>query len=93
MWRHSDLFTVFSQGYQAIGEVPTTRRRGSATVAKQMREAGVSGPCLAAAPLMHGMAWFTSMGRLMTGVDGGQPRPSAPSTRTSCGSSSSATAS
>jgi fatty-acyl-CoA synthase len=32
-----------------------------------MREMGVAGPCLAAAPLMHGMAWFTSMGRLMTG--------------------------
>jgi fatty-acyl-CoA synthase len=66
MWRHSDLFTVFSQGYQAIGEVPTTLTR-VAELAKQMREAGVSGPCLAAAPLMHGMAWFTSMGRLMTG--------------------------
>jgi 3-oxocholest-4-en-26-oate---CoA ligase len=66
MWRHSDLFTVFSQGYQAIGEVPTTLTR-VAELAKQMREMGVSGPCLAAAPLMHGMAWFTSMGRLMTG--------------------------
>ena len=66
MWRHSDLFTVFSQGYQAIGEVPTTLTR-VAEIAKQMRQAGVSGPCLAAAPLMHGMAWFTSMGRLMTG--------------------------
>jgi fatty-acyl-CoA synthase len=66
MWRHSDLFTVFSQGYQAIGEVPTTLPRVAA-LAKQMRAVGVSGPCLAAAPLMHGMAWFTSMGRLMTG--------------------------
>jgi len=32
-----------------------------------MREMGVAGPCVAAAPLMHGMAWFTSMGRIMTG--------------------------
>ena len=66
MWRHGDLFTVFSQGYAAIGAAPTTPAEVGA-VAKQMREAGVSGPCLAAAPLMHGMAWFTSMGRIMTG--------------------------
>ena len=66
MWRHSDLFTVFSQGYQAIGEVlGTVKAVGEA--AKRMREFGVAGPCVAAAPLMHGMAWFTSMGRLMTG--------------------------
>jgi fatty-acyl-CoA synthase len=66
MWRHSDLFTVFSQGYQAIGEVPDSVEAVGAT-AKRMREMGVAGPCIAAAPLMHGMAWFTSMGRLMTG--------------------------
>src|SRR5215470_4573348 len=66
MWRHSDLFTVFSQGYQAIGEVPATVA-GVGAAAKRMREMGVAGPCVAAAPLMHGMAWFTSMGRLMTG--------------------------
>jgi 3-oxocholest-4-en-26-oate---CoA ligase len=66
MWRHADLFTVFSQGYRAIGETPTTVAEVGAS-AKRMREMGVSGPCLAAAPLMHGMAWFTSMGRLMTG--------------------------
>ena len=66
MWRHADLFTVFSQGYRAIGEAPTSPAEVGAT-AKRMREMGVSGPCLAAAPLMHGMAWFTSMGRIMTG--------------------------
>ncbi|HSQ01226.1 MAG TPA: acyl-CoA synthetase [Candidatus Dormibacteraeota bacterium] len=66
MWRHRDLFRVFSQGYQAIGEVPATAAEAG-VLAKRMREAGVSGPCLAAAPLMHGMAWFTSMGRLMVG--------------------------
>jgi fatty-acyl-CoA synthase len=66
MWRHADLFTVFSQGYQALGEVPDSVS-GVGAAAKRMREFGLSGPCVAAAPLMHGMAWFTSMGRLMTG--------------------------
>jgi fatty-acyl-CoA synthase len=66
MWRHGDLFTVFSQGYQAIGEMPSSPAEVGA-FAKRMRDMGVSGPCIAAAPLMHGMAWFTSMGRLMTG--------------------------
>ena len=66
MWRHRDLFTVFAQGYQAIGETPGTPAEVGAT-AKRMREMGISAPCLAAAPLMHGMAWFTSMGRIMTG--------------------------
>ena len=66
MWRHADLFRVLSQSYQAIGEVPSTPAEAGA-LAVRMREAGVSGPLLAAAPLMHGMAWFTSMGRILTG--------------------------
>ncbi len=66
MWRHSDLFRVLSQSYQAIGEVPSTPAETGA-IAKRMRDGGVSGPLLAAAPLMHGMAWFTSMGRVLTG--------------------------
>jgi acyl-CoA synthetase (AMP-forming)/AMP-acid ligase II len=66
MWRHADLFTVLSQSYKAIGELPSTPAEAGA-LAKRMREMGVSAPCLAAAPLMHGMAWFTSMGRLLTG--------------------------
>lgn len=66
MWRHGDLFRVLSQSYQAIGEIPTTPLEAG-DIARRMREMGVSGPCLAAAPLMHGMAWFTSMGRLMVG--------------------------
>ncbi len=66
MWRHADLFRVLSQSYQAIGEIPTTPAEAG-DIARRMREMGVSGPCLAAAPLMHGMAWFTSMGRLMVG--------------------------
>src|SRR5262250_476784 len=47
MWRHSDLFTVFSQGYQAIGEVPATVA-GVGAAAKRMRELGLAGPCVAA---------------------------------------------
>ena len=66
MWRHADLFTVLSQGYQAIGERPSNPAEVGA-LAKRMRDLGVAAPCLAAAPLMHGMAWFTSMGRLLTG--------------------------
>lgn len=66
MWRHRDLFRVLAQGYQAIGEVPATAAEAG-VLARRMREMGLSGPCLAAAPLMHGMAWFTSMGRLMVG--------------------------
>ncbi|MEO8602394.1 MAG: acyl-CoA synthetase [bacterium] len=66
MWRHMDLFRVLSQSYQAIGEVPATPAEAG-TLALRMREGGVSGPLLAAAPLMHGMAWFTSMGRILVG--------------------------
>ena len=67
MWQHAELFKIFSAGYAAAGgEVPATPAEAGAT-AKRMREMGVSGPSLAAAPLMHGMAWFTSMGRLVTG--------------------------
>ncbi|MDX2166526.1 MAG: AMP-binding protein [Deltaproteobacteria bacterium] len=66
MWRHQDLFQVLSQSYQAIGEIPSTPAEAG-VLAKRMREGGVSGPLLAAAPLMHGMAWFTSMGRVLVG--------------------------
>jgi len=67
MWTHADLFKQFSAGYMAIGgEVPTTVE-GVGRAAKTMREMGVSGPQIAAPPLMHGMAWFTSMSRIMTG--------------------------
>lgn len=66
MWRHRDLVRVLSQSYQAIGEVPSTAAEAG-VLAKRMRDMGLSGPLLAAAPMMHGMAWFTSMGRLMVG--------------------------
>jgi fatty-acyl-CoA synthase len=67
MWTHADLFKQFSVGYMALGgEVPTTPE-GVGRAARTMREMGVAGPQIASAPLMHGMAWFTSMSRLMTG--------------------------
>jgi fatty-acyl-CoA synthase len=67
MWSHADLFQQFKAGYMAMGgEVPTTVE-GVGRAARTMREMGVAGPQIAAPPLMHGMAWFTSMSRLMTG--------------------------
>jgi acyl-CoA synthetase (AMP-forming)/AMP-acid ligase II len=67
MWTHADLFKQFSVGYMVLGgEVPTTPE-GVGRAARTMREMGVAGPQIASAPLMHGMAWFTSMSRLMTG--------------------------
>jgi len=67
MWTHADLFKQFSAGYMAMGgEVPTSVA-GVGRAARTMREMGVAGPQIAAPPLMHGMAWFTSMSRLMTG--------------------------
>lgn len=67
MWSHANLFKQFAAGYMAIGAEPPTTLEGVGAMAKQMRDMGVSGPQMAAAPLMHGMAWFTSMSRLMTG--------------------------
>jgi acyl-CoA synthetase (AMP-forming)/AMP-acid ligase II len=67
MWTHADLFKQFSAGYMALGgDVPTTVE-GVGKAAKTMREMGVAGPQIAGPPLMHGMAWFTAMSRLMTG--------------------------
>jgi fatty-acyl-CoA synthase len=66
MWTHADLFRQFSAGYVVLGEVPATVEAVGAA-AKTMREMGVAGPQIAAPPLMHGMAWFTAMSRLMTG--------------------------
>ncbi len=63
MWPHRSLFAQFSASYMPLGGfVPSTLdEAGDAAV--QL----ASGPSLAAAPLMHGMAWFTSMSALMTG--------------------------
>ena len=46
--------------------VPETVEQ-AAEAAEQLIAVGASSPGLAAAPLMHGMAWFTSMSKLMAG--------------------------
>jgi len=67
MWTHADLFKQFSAGYMVLGgDVPATVE-AVGRAAKTLREMGVAGPQIAAPPLMHGMAWFTSMSRIMTG--------------------------
>jgi len=66
MWRHQDLFRQFAAAYQALAEVPTSPA-AAADAAAQLHAMGMSGPVLAAAPLMHGMAWFTSMSGLLVG--------------------------
>lgn len=66
MWRHRDLFAQFAAAYQLLGEVPTTTA-AAAEAAVRLHGMGLSGPVLAAAPLMHGMAWFTSMSGLLVG--------------------------
>ncbi len=67
MWRQSALVNQFSAGYQPLGDVQPQTPADAAEAAVKLHEMGASGPSLAAAPLMHGMAWFTSMGKLMTG--------------------------
>ena len=66
MWTHADLFKQFSASDMVLGDIPNTVEAVGAT-ARTMREMGVAGPQIAAPPLMHGMTWFTSMSRLMTG--------------------------
>ena len=66
MWRHRDLFVQFSASYQMLGEVPSTPA-GVGEAAARLLAMGMAGPILAAAPLMHGMAWFTSMSGLLVG--------------------------
>lgn len=67
MWTHRALFEQFKSSYMMSGNpVPTTPAE-AASAAVKMHEKNAAGPGLAAAPLMHGMAWFSSMGRLMIG--------------------------
>lgn len=67
MWPHHALFAQFSAGYMPLGGFVPKTPTEAAEAAVKLGEMGASGPGIAAAPLMHGMAWFTSMGRLMTG--------------------------
>ena len=67
MWKHSALFAQFKSSYMPLGDfVPETVEQ-AAEAAEQLIAVGASSPGLAAAPLMHGMAWFTSMSKLMAG--------------------------
>jgi len=67
MWKHKQLFAQLSASYAPLGGfVPATVDEvGDAAV--KLEGIDANGPGLAAAPLMHGMAWFSSMGKLMTG--------------------------
>jgi len=67
MWKHKQLFAQLSASYAALGGfVPATVDEvGDAAVKLDAMDG--NGPGLAAAPLMHGMAWFSAMGKLMTG--------------------------
>ena len=67
MWPHRALFAQFSAGYMPLGGFVPSTPQECADAAVQLDEMGAAGPSLAAAPLMHGMAWFTSMSTLMTG--------------------------
>jgi acyl-CoA synthetase (AMP-forming)/AMP-acid ligase II len=67
MWKHRQLFAQLSASYAPLGGfVPATVDEvGDAAV--KLGALDANGPGLAAAPLMHGMAWFSSIGKLMTG--------------------------
>jgi fatty-acyl-CoA synthase len=67
MWPHRALFAQFSATYMPLGAPPPTTIAEAADAAAKLDEMGAVGPSLAAAPLMHGMAWFTSMSTVMTG--------------------------
>jgi fatty-acyl-CoA synthase len=67
MWRHKALYAQLSASYMALGGPPPATLEEVAEAAVKLDAIGQAGPGLAAAPLMHGMAWFSSMGRLMIG--------------------------
>jgi acyl-CoA synthetase (AMP-forming)/AMP-acid ligase II len=67
MWTHQALFAQLSASYLPLGG-PTPATLDEVAAAPDRLDAlGAGGPGLAAAPLMHGMAWFSSMGRLLVG--------------------------
>ncbi|TFH21454.1 MAG: acyl-CoA synthetase, partial [Myxococcales bacterium] len=67
MWTQRALFSQFSAGYMPLGGFVPSTPEEAADAAEKLHVLGAAGPGLAAAPLMHGMAWFTSMSKLMTG--------------------------
>jgi fatty-acyl-CoA synthase len=66
MWRHGDLYTTLSRGFAPLGGFVPKTRGEFAKAAHDMHALGAAPRGLAAAPLMHGMAWFSSMGNLVT---------------------------
>jgi fatty-acyl-CoA synthase len=67
MWRHKALYAQLSASYMPLGRPAPATLEEAAEAAVDLAKIGAAGPGLAAAPLMHGMAWFSSMGRLMIG--------------------------
>lgn len=67
MWRHSDLFVTFSKSYAPLGDFAPKTASEAAEAAVKMNEMGAAPRGIAGAPLMHGMAWFTSMSNLVVG--------------------------
>ena len=67
MWRHKALYAQLSASYMVLGGPAPVTPDEVGDAAVKLDAMGAGGPGLAAAPLMHGMAWFSSMGRLMNG--------------------------
>jgi acyl-CoA synthetase (AMP-forming)/AMP-acid ligase II len=67
MWRHKALYAQLAASYLVLGGPPPASLEEVGEAAVKLDAMGQGGPGLAAAPLMHGMAWFSSMGRLMNG--------------------------
>jgi fatty-acyl-CoA synthase len=67
MWKHRQLFAQLSASYAPLGGFMPSTVDEVGDAAVKLEAADANGPGLAAAPLMHGMAWFSAMGKLMTG--------------------------
>jgi fatty-acyl-CoA synthase len=66
MWTHGDLYKTLSRGFAPLGDFVPSTPAEIAEAAVKMHELAAAPRGLAAAPLMHGMAWFTAMGNLVT---------------------------
>jgi acyl-CoA synthetase (AMP-forming)/AMP-acid ligase II len=67
MWTHKALFAQLSASYLPLGTPLPSTLDEVAAAPERLEAIGAGGAGLAAAPLMHGMAWFSSMGRLLIG--------------------------
>jgi fatty-acyl-CoA synthase len=67
MWSQRALFAQLSAAYMSLGGEPPKTLPEIAEAAVKLAEIDMAGPGIAAAPLMHGMAWFSSLGRLLIG--------------------------